>query len=450
MRMIEELRREIRNIEQFNIFTGIDWKWLEKHLERQEKLDGPLSGKRIVIKDNINVKGLPVTCGSNMLKSYKALYNATVIEKILAAGGIIIGKANMDEFAMGSSNEYSAFGPVKNPVNPAYVPGGSSGGSAAAVASGIADYALGSDTGGSIRQPAAYTGTVGLKPSYGRVSRYGLTAFASSLDQIGPITRTVAQAAELLEIIAGHDARDATSAVQPVPAYSKFLTDKPKKIRIGIPIELLKEAIDADVRSAFEKTIDTCRQAGFEILNVNLPNSRYAIAAYYILATAEASSNLARFDGVRYGYRSQSEAKDISSFFAQNREEAFGQEVKRRIMLGTYVLSSGYYDAYYGKAQKVRRLIYKDFNTALSKSDLIVMPTTPTPAFRLGEKCDDPLAMYLNDVFTVAINIAGVPALSVPMGKTEAGLPMGFQIVGRPFQEGTILQLGHFIEEKNE
>jgi aspartyl-tRNA(Asn)/glutamyl-tRNA(Gln) amidotransferase subunit A len=448
---IEALRQQISAIEDLNIFTTIDWVWLEKHLENQRKIDGPLSGKWIVIKDNINVAGLPVTCGSKILNSYIAPYNATVIEKILAAGGIIIGKANMDEFAMGSSNEYSAFGAVKNPVNPDYVPGGSSGGSAAAVASGIADYALGSDTGGSIRQPAAYTGTVGLKPTYGRVSRYGLTAFASSLDQIGPITKNVSQAAALLEVIAGHDPRDATSAKVPVEPYSRLLQKAPdKKIRIGVPDKLLQDGIAPEIRSAFEKTVDLCRAAGFDIVNVELPNSRYAIAAYYILATAEASSNLARFDGVRYGHRSDKKPIDITDFFALNREEGFGDEVKRRIMLGTYVLSSGYYDAYYGKAQKVRRLIYDDFQAALTNADLIVMPTTPAPAFRLGEKCDDPLEMYLNDVFTVSVNIAGIPAMSLPMGNTQEGLPMGFQIIGRPFEEGTILQLGHFIEEKYE
>jgi aspartyl-tRNA(Asn)/glutamyl-tRNA(Gln) amidotransferase subunit A len=448
---IEALRQQISAIEDLNIFTTIDWVWLEKHLENQRKIDGPLSGKWIVIKDNINVAGLPVTCGSKILNSYIAPYNATVIEKILAAGGIIIGKANMDEFAMGSSNEYSAFGAVKNPVNPDYVPGGSSGGSAAAVASGIADYALGSDTGGSIRQPAAYTGTVGLKPTYGRVSRYGLTAFASSLDQIGPITKNVSQAAALLEVIAGHDPRDATSAKVPVEPYSRLLQKAPdKKIRIGVPDKLLQDGIAPEIRSAFEKTVDLCRAAGFDIVNVELPNSRYAIAAYYILATAEASSNLARFDGVRYGHRSDKKPIDITDFFALNREEGFGDEVKRRIMLGTYVLSSGYYDAYYGKAQKVRRLIYDDFQAALTNADVIVMPTTPAPAFRLGEKCDDPLEMYLNDVFTVSVNIAGIPAMSLPMGNTQEGLPMGFQIIGRPFEEGTILQLGHFIEEKYE
>ncbi|MCK5519789.1 MAG: Asp-tRNA(Asn)/Glu-tRNA(Gln) amidotransferase subunit GatA, partial [Candidatus Marinimicrobia bacterium] len=383
------------------------------------------------------------------LSNYVSAYDATVIKKIKNAGAVIIGKTNMDEFAMGSSNEFSAYGPVKNPVDPERVPGGSSGGPASAVAAGIVDYALGSDTGGSIRQPAAFTGTVGLKPTYGRVSRYGLTAFASSLDQIGPMTKNVRQNAELLEVIAGHDSRDSSSADVPVEKYSKILEKvDPKNIKISVPFKLLEKGIEENVLQAFHKSIDLLKGLGFIINNVELPHLSYAIAAYYILAPAEASSNLARFDGVRYGVRSDEDAVDLNEFFSNNRAEGFGDEVKRRIMLGTYVLSSGYYDAYYLKAQKVRRLLFNDYRAAFEKSDVILTPTTPGSAFRLGEFKSDPLQMYLNDIFTVSANITGIPALSLPLPVSNGELPVGIQLSGNVFREGTLLQLAHFMEQE--
>ena len=432
-----------------NIFITLDNDWLENHIEDQKDTEGILSGHVVAIKDNINVKGLTQTCGSKFLSNYVSAYDATVIKKIKNAGAVIIGKTNMDEFAMGSSNEFSAYGPVKNPVDPERVPGGSSGGPASAVAAGIVDYALGSDTGGSIRQPAAFTGTVGLKPTYGRVSRYGLTAFASSLDQIGPMTKNVRQNAELLEVIAGHDSRDSSSADVPVEKYSKILEKvDPKNIKISVPFKLLEKGIEENVLQAFHKSIDLLKGLGFIINNVELPHLSYAIAAYYILAPAEASSNLARFDGVRYGVRSDEDAVDLNEFFSNNRAEGFGDEVKRRIMLGTYVLSSGYYDAYYLKAQKVRRLLFNDYRAAFEKSDVILTPTTPGSAFRLGEFKNDPLQMYLNDIFTVSANITGIPALSLPLPVSNGELPVGIQLSGNVFREGTLLQLAHFMEQE--
>lgn len=447
---LQSLKEKAEQARIYNIFTQFDPSWLSIHIEEQAGIDGPLSGKVIAIKDNINVRGLNASCGSAMLKDYRSLYDATVIRKLKEAGVVIIGKTNMDEFAMGSSNEYSCFGPVKNPVNPDYVPGGSSGGSAAAVASGIVDYALGSDTGGSIRQPAAYTGVVGLKPTYGRVSRYGLTAFASSLDQIGPITKTVRQCAEILQVISGFDEHDATSVPKPVDDYPALIQRDLSGLSVGVPFGLLNRGVGDEMLAAFERTLDTLRAMGVTTKEVDLPNGKYAIAAYYILATAEASSNLARFDGIRYGHRTDKKASNVNEFFSVNREEGFGAEVKRRIMLGTYVLSSGYYDAFYGKAQKVRRLIFDDFQKAFTAVDAVVIPTSPTPAFRLGEKSNDPLQMYLNDIFTVSVNIAGIPAVSIPMGHSADKLPLGFQIIGKPFDEGTILRIGHNIEQKYE
>jgi aspartyl-tRNA(Asn)/glutamyl-tRNA(Gln) amidotransferase subunit A len=428
------------------VFITLDKNWLHKHIGEQIKIQGPLSGKIIAVKDNINVKGLPTTCGSRILQSYKSLYDATVIKKIKAAGGIILGKTNMDEFAMGSSNEYSAYGPVKNPVDPERVPGGSSGGSAAAVASGFVDYALGSDTGGSIRQPAAFTGTVGLKPTYGRVSRYGLTAFASSFDQIGPITRTVRQSAELLNIIAGEDPKDSTSARLPVNEYTQYLDGSVKGLKIGIPRHLLEKGVDDAVLSSFDETVDLLKKQGVIIQDIHLQYADYAIAVYYILATAEASSNLARYDGIRYGQNQKNKIDDLFSYYAENRSEGLGDEVKRRIMLGTYVLSSGYYDAYYAKAQKVRTLIAREYNELLKDLDAIMIPTTPTTAFKRGENVNDPLKMYLNDVFTVSVNIAGLPAISIPVRPDAMGLPVGCQLIGKAYEEGTILSLVHSIE----
>ncbi|MDD3806542.1 MAG: Asp-tRNA(Asn)/Glu-tRNA(Gln) amidotransferase subunit GatA [Candidatus Marinimicrobia bacterium] len=428
------------------IFITIDKDWLWKHVKEQATIEGPLSGKIIAVKDNINVRGLPTTCASRILETYYSLYDATVIEKIRVAGGILLGKTNMDEFAMGSSTEYSAWGEVRNPIDETRVPGGSSGGSASAVSAGFVDYALGSDTGGSIRQPAAFTGTVGLKPTYGRVSRYGLTAYASSFDQIGPITKTVSQSAELLNVIAGKDSRDSTSADVPVPNYLKTLQEKVQGYVVGIPWHLLEKGVDEDVLESFKDVISRLEKEGVRFKKIELKYADYAIATYYILATAEASSNLARFDGVRYGVNAKEQLQDLFSYYAKNRSKGFGPEVKRRIMLGTYVLSSGYYEAYYTRGQKVRNLIAQEFFTLLNEVDALMFPTTPTTAFKLGENVDDPLKMYLNDVFTVSVNIAGLPAISVPGKPGNHGLPVGCQIIGNAYEEGTILQLGHTIE----
>lgn len=428
------------------IFITVDKEWLQKHLEEQATIQGPFSGKIIAVKDNINVQGLPTTCASRILKTFHSPYDATVIKKIRAAGGILLGKTNMDEFAMGSSNEYSAMGAVKNPIDETRVPGGSSGGSAAAVASGLVEYALGSDTGGSIRQPAAFTGTVGLKPTYGRVSRYGLTAFASSFDQIGPLTRTVRQSAELLEVIAGKDPLDSTSADVPVENYVRALDEDVKGLTLGIPWHLLEKGVDGDVMDSFQHAVKILEKAGVTFREIELKYADYAIAVYYILATAEASSNLARFDGIRYGVNQKMDGGNLFSTYAENRSKGFGPEVKRRIMLGTYVLSSGYYEAYYARGQKVRSLIAREFTTLLKDMDGIMLPTTPTTAFKLGEHVNDPLKMYLNDVFTVSVNIAGLPALSVPGKPGKGGLPVGCQLIGRAYDEGTILRLGHTIE----
>ena len=442
---IKDFLKKYRETQDLNIMTQVNEAWLKTHSEEQSKINGTLSGKLIAIKDNINVIGLQNSCGSEFLKNYIAPYDATVIKRIKKAGGIIVGKANMDEFAMGSSTEYSAFGPTKNPADPERVPGGSSGGSAAAVAAGLVDYALGSDTGGSIRQPAGFCGVVGLKPTYGRVSRYGITAFASSLDQIGPITRTVDQSAELLQVIAGKDENDATSTEIEVDDYlGKINSDNVKTI--GVPYHLLEDGLDPEVKARIEETIDKLKKAGKVIKEISLPHLSYSIAVYYILATAEASSNLARFDGVRYGARQSKDAESINDFYSVNREYGFGEEVKRRIMLGTYVLSSGYYDAYYARAQKVRKLIYEDFQKAYKDVDTIILPTCPTPAFKIGELVNDPISMYLSDIFTVSINIAGIPGISIPVGNTENNLPVGMQILGNLFEETKILQLAKVIE----
>ncbi|MDZ7822100.1 MAG: Asp-tRNA(Asn)/Glu-tRNA(Gln) amidotransferase subunit GatA [Candidatus Marinimicrobia bacterium] len=443
--IISDFIRKYESTRDLNIMVTVDSSWLEDHVRKQSSVKGPLSGKTVVVKDNINVRGLPCTCGSMFLKNYVSPYNATVIERIMKAGGIIAGKANMDEFAMGSSTEYSAMGATRNPVAPDHVPGGSSGGSAAAVAAGLTDYALGSDTGGSIRQPAAFCGIVGLKPTYGRVSRYGLTAFASSLDQVGPLTRTVRQSAELLQVIAGKDACDASSSETETEDYLAGL-EKDTVQSVGVPFHLLEKGLHPEVKTRFNETVKLLKKHGKQVVDISLPHLRYSIAAYYILATAEASSNLARFDGVRYGSRNTGNGSTIDDFYAGNREYGFGPEVKRRIMLGTFVLSSGYYDAYYARAQKVRRLIYEDFQKALNKADAILLPATPNPPFRLGEHLDDPMAMYLSDIFTVSVNIAGIPGLSVPAGHTQDGLPVGIQILGGLYEETKVLQLGNTLE----
>jgi aspartyl-tRNA(Asn)/glutamyl-tRNA(Gln) amidotransferase subunit A len=408
---------------------------------------GPLGGVPIAIKDVMHVRGLPTTCGSKILKKFAPPYEATVISRLKAAGAIVIGKLNMDEFAMGSSNENSAFGPVRNPWDVTRVPGGSSGGSAAAVAAGFAAMTLGSDTGGSIRQPASFCGVVGLKPTYGRVSRYGLVAFASSLDQIGPLTRSCHDAALALSIIAGVDPHDATSSPRPLDDYRAALKEPTRGLRIGVPRDFLKTGVEAGTMAEFERTLSALRGDGAEIVEVALPRAPHAIATYYLVATAEASSNLARFDGVRYGLRADSPAAraNLKNMYGETRDEGFGAEVKRRIILGTFVLSSGYYEAYYLRAQKVRTLIRRDFEAAFASCDLIATPTTPSPAFRLGEKTANPLEMYLADVFTVPANLAGLPGISVPCG-FSGGLPVGIQFVAPTFAESALFRAGHAVE----
>jgi aspartyl-tRNA(Asn)/glutamyl-tRNA(Gln) amidotransferase subunit A len=405
---------------------------------------GPLAGVTVAVKDVIVTKGIRTTCGSKLLANYIPPYDATAVERIEQAGGILMGKTNCDEFAMGSSNENSAFGPVRNPVAPDRVPGGSSGGSAAAVAQGTAVVALGSDTGGSIRQPASFCGVVGVTPTYGRVSRYGLTAFASSLDHIGPLARSVKDSATLLGVIAGRDARDATSAAAPVPDYVAELTGNVKGLKLGLPREYLKD-LNSETGQLTLKGVDKLKSLGCEVREISLPATDYAIASYYIIATAEASSNLARYDGVRYTFRSGS-SETLSDMYRNTRGEGFGAECKRRIMLGTYVLSAGYYDAYYLKAQKVRGMIARDFANAFEVVDAIVAPVSPFPAFKLGEKVDDPLAMYLSDIFTITGSLAGIPCMSVPCGKTSEGLPVGMQILTRHFDEPTMFRLADAFE----
>ena len=403
---------------------------------------GPLAGVMVALKDNICTKVLPTTCGSSMLKGYRSPYEATVVKKLRRAGGLIAGKTNLDEFGMGSSTENSAFGPTLNPVDRSLVPGGSSGGSAAAVAAGYVRIALGSDTGGSVRQPAAFCGVVGIKPTYGRVSRYGLIAFASSLDQIGTIGATVLEASLLLEIVSGHDARDSTSAQKPVPSYKDAVVEGVEGMVIGIPTEYFPEQLDPSVRALLDEACERLIDAGAEVRPVSLPHTEFAIPCYYVLATAEASSNLARYDGVRFGVRVPAEG--LERMYEGTRGN-FGSEVKRRIMLGTYVLSSGYYDAYYGTAQRTRASIAHDFKTAFSEVDVLFTPTSPTPAFPLGERVLDPVAMYLSDVFTVTANLAGIPGLSVPIG-TVGGLPLGAQLLGPWWGENHIIAAAGALE----
>lgn len=405
----------------------------------------PLAGIPVALKDNMLMAGTSTTCASQILSNYIAHYDATVTRKLEAAGALIIGKTNLDEFAMGSSTENSSFFPTLNPYDTERVPGGSSGGSAVAVATGMVVGALGSDTGGSIRQPAALTGVVGLKPTYGRVSRYGLIAFGSSLDQIGALGRSVRDVAALLQVIAGHDPNDSTSAQLPVPDYMESLGRDVKGLIVGVPWDLLQEGLEPGVKENFARAIQLLAEMGCVIERVQLPHSRYAIDVYYIVAPAEASSNLARFDGVRYGFRSP-EAHTLSEMYRHTRESGFGPEVKRRIMLGTYALSAGYYDAYYLKAQKVRTLIARDFKEAFRKVDVVACPTSPSAAFKIGEKTEDPLSMYLSDVFTITANLAGIPGISLPCGKDSRALPTGVQLLGRPFDEPLLLQLSHAFE----
>ncbi|WP_163151404.1 Asp-tRNA(Asn)/Glu-tRNA(Gln) amidotransferase subunit GatA [Anoxybacillus sp. MB8] len=410
-----------------------------------EKEFGLLFGMPIGIKDNIVTKGLRTTCASKILYNFDPIYDATVVERLHQADAVTIGKLNMDEFAMGSSTENSGFQLTRNPWDLERVPGGSSGGSAAAVAAGEVPFALGSDTGGSIRQPAAFCGVVGLKPTYGRVSRYGLVAFASSLDQIGPITRTVEDNAYLLQVISGLDPMDSTSANVDVPDYVSALTGDIQGLKIAVPKEYLGEGVSEEVRQSVLQALKVLESLGATWEEVSLPHSKYALATYYLLASSEASANLARFDGVRYGYRTDN-AKNLMEMYKQTRSEGFGNEVKRRIMLGTFALSSGYYDAYYKKAQKVRTLIKQDFENVFEKYDVIIGPTTPTPAFKIGEKTSDPLTMYANDILTIPVNLAGVPGISIPCGFVN-GLPVGLQIIGKHFDESTIYRVAHAFEQ---
>jgi aspartyl-tRNA(Asn)/glutamyl-tRNA(Gln) amidotransferase subunit A len=439
----------------------------EQALERAGALDraceagevaGPLHGVPIALKDNICTRGIETTASSRILEGFVPPYNATVVERLEAAGAVIIGKTNLDEFAMGSSTENSAFGHSRNPWSDERAPGGSSGGSAVAVAASMCPGALGSETGGSVRQPAAFTGVVGVKPTYGRVSRFGLLAFASSLDQIGPIATTAADAALLLEVIAGADPHDATAASEPVPRYREALTGEVTGLRIGVPRSVVAEGVDGDVLRAFDEALDLLRGRGAQVVDIDLPHAKYGVPIYYLIATAEASSNLARYDGVRYGYRAagdfQASARQpggdarvggsddppLRRMYERTRDLGFGAEVKRRIMLGTYVLSAGYYDAYYLKAQQVRTLLRQDYERAFEIADVIAMPTTPTPAFKLGEKTADPLQMYLADIFTVSANLAGLPAISVPCGFSTEVLPIGLQLTGRMFDEATLFR----------
>lgn len=450
-RMTAQYLETIEAGKRLNAFLSV---FPERSLERARDVDrriaggraGRLAGMVVAIKDVICMKGERVTCGSRILENFVAPYDATVITRLEAADAILIGKTNLDEFAMGSSNENSAFGPVANPVDETRVPGGSSGGSCVSVAGGMAHAALGTDTGGSIRQPAAFCGVVGLKPTYGRVSRYGLVALSSSFDQIGPFANNVADAARVLQVIAGHDPCDSTSVNVPVPDYPAMLTGDIRGLKVGIPKEMMGEGLDDTIRERIERAADKLREGGATLTDVSLPHSSSTISTYYVLMTAEASSNLARYDGARYGYRSRA-AANLTEMYVRSRTEGFGAETKRRIMLGTYVLSAGYYDAYYRKAQKVRRLIQEDFLKAYSTVECLLMPTTPTTAFRLGEKVDNPLQMYLSDIYTVSANLAGIPAISIPYGTDSHGLPIGVQLMGKHFDEGTLLRVADYLEQ---
>ena len=422
---------------------------VDEKIRRGEK-PGPLAGVAVALKDNLCVRGREITCGSKILRGFIAPYDATVVEKLRSAGAVFLGQTNMDEFAMGSSNENSSYAPARNPWDTGRVPGGSSGGSAAGLAADEAISALGSDTGGSIRQPAGLCGVAGMKPTYGLVSRYGLIAYASSLDQIGPFGKDVEDIALLLETISGHDPRDSTSAPAPVPRFRDFLADDIRGMTLGVPRECFAEGMAAEVERTFREAIKTCEILGARVKEIELRHIPYTLACYYILSTAEASSNLARFDGVKYGFRAEG-AKNLLSLYEATRGEGFGDEVKRRIILGTYVLSSGYYDAYYARALKVRRLIKNDFDAAWGAScDCILMPTSPTVAFKVGEKTADPLQMYLSDVFTIAVNLAGLPAISIPCGFSSVGLPVGLQIIAPAFEEGRILKTAYAFEKSTD
>ncbi len=449
--LVESYLPKIKAGEKYNCFITV---FEEKARKKAEEIDkkikdghaGELAGVIIGIKDVICIKGERTTCGSRMLENYYPPFNATAVEKLEKEDVIIIGKTNMDEFAMGSTTESSYLGPTLNPNDITRIPGGSSGGSAAAVAADLVPVSLGSDTGGSIRQPASLCGVVGLKPTYGRVSRFGLVAYASSLDQIGPITNNVKDTAILIKIIAGKDLKDSTSVNVDVPDYPNSLNKDISGLKVGIPKEYCEEGLDPEIKERLEILASHLKEHGITVEDVSLPHSKYSIATYYIIATAEASSNLSKYDGVKYGFREEN-IRDLNELFTKSRTKGFGAEVKRRIMLGTYVLSAGYYDAYYNKARKFRRLIKEDFDRAFEKFDCLITPVSPTTAYKLGEKIDDPLQMYLSDIYTISINLAGIPGLAIPFGKSSEGLPIGFQILGKHFSEDTILRLGHFIEK---
>jgi aspartyl-tRNA(Asn)/glutamyl-tRNA(Gln) amidotransferase subunit A len=446
-RMLERIANLDRELCSYLAVDGEGAREAAKAVDKQRAAGqrlGPLAGVPIALKDVLVTRGLETTAASKILQGWVPPYDGTVVEKLRAAGAVILGKVNCDEFAMGSSTERSAYKRTKNPWDTSRVPGGSSGGSSAAVAAGLCAASLGTDTGGSIRQPAAFCGVVGLKPTYGRVSRWGVVAFASSLDQVGPLTRSVQDAALVLEVIAGFDPRDSTSLDEPVPRYSEALVGDVTGLKVGLPHEYFEGAIEPDVKAALDRTIAALKDRGAEMIDISLPHTHLALAAYYIVAPAEASSNLARYDGIRFG-KAASGAKDLLDLYMKSRGAGFGTEVKRRIMLGTYALRSGYYDAYYKKAQQVRALIKRDFDKAFQHVDVVLTPTTPTAAFRFGSKAT-PMDMYLGDVFTLSCNLAGLPGISVPCGLTSEGLPIGAQLLGRPLDEATLLRTGHVIE----
>jgi len=452
LEVVESIFRKIDEVEgKVNSYITLT---REEALRRAAEVDeraskggdlGPLAGVPTAVKDVLCTRGVRTTCGSRMLENFIPPYDATVVRRLKEADAIIVGKANMDEFAMGSSTETSHFGASRNPYDLSRVPGGSSGGSASALAAGEALLAIGSDTGGSIRQPASFCGIVGLKPTYGRVSRFGLVAYASSLDQVGPMALDVRDCALLLKVIAGYDPRDSTSVRADVPDYLSSLDGGVDGLRIGLPKEYFSEGLDGEVRDAIMGSVEALSSEGAEVVELSLPHTKYAISTYYLVACAEASSNLARYDGVKYGFRAEG-AKDLADMYELTRSRGFGDEVKRRIMLGTYALSAGYYDAYYLKAQKVRTLIKGDFESAFERCDVIITPVSPTPAFGIGEKIDDPLLMYLSDIYTISANLAGIPGISVPCGRSSDGLPIGLQILGKPFDEPTILRVAGAVE----
>ncbi|MGE5437129.1 MAG: Asp-tRNA(Asn)/Glu-tRNA(Gln) amidotransferase subunit GatA [Syntrophothermus sp.] len=453
--LIDNVRFFLDNIEKNKHLNAFNFVFIDDLLLKAEEIEekiksgkhGKLAGLVIAIKDVLAIKDKPLTCSSKILQNFNSVYNATIINKLIDEDAIIIGKTNCDEFAMGSSNENSFYGPVLNPIDNTRVPGGSSGGSAAAVAAYLCDAAIGTDTGGSIRQPASFCGVYGLKPTYGRVSRYGLTAFASSFDSIGTFTNSIEDAAEIMEVISGYDKYDSTSVVEKVPSYKVNILNLKRNLVIGVPTQYFSTGLNEGVKNKILALIDNLKK-DFTIKEISLPNMDYAIATYYILTTAEASSNLSRYDGVRYGHRSK-EYINLDKMYKNTRSEGFGKEVKRRIMLGTYVLSAGYYDAYYKKAQKVRRLIKNDFDNAFNEVDLIITPVTPTTAFKLNEKSSDPLEMYLNDIYTTSINLAGIPAISLPLSTDLQGLPIGVQIIADSLKEDRLFQFGKFLQDKN-